>query len=554
MKKSPLDAKSGQTVTQALDTVKTTHRHLLKAAGLVGLMTLASRILGMVRDIVSAGRFGTTWQWDAFVYAFMLPNFLRRIVAEGALSSAFIPVYSEIREKEGQERAFRFANTVMTLLGCGVLALLLLLEGIFALLLKGGLLPERIHFTVDLLRLMFPYLGFIVLYALGMGILNCHRRFFAASLGPVILDIVWIAGVIWIAPLAGALPQDQLRYLSFAILFSGLLQFAAEFPSLRQIRCRFRWIWDTADPYLKKAWNLLLPGMMSFAIVQINILVDMTLGMAIGAGANSSLWYGTRLMQFPLGVFAIAMGTALLPALSSQAANQDREAVRKTLSFALRSVFFIILPCTVGLIILRDPIIQLLFERGRFDAVSTLRTGRVLLCYSIGLFAFSGQKIISTGFYAAQDTRTPVVIGIAALMTNIVLNLILMQWMREAGLALATSLAGILQFFLLIYGYDRKTSDFPFRETVSSLGRVLAASLAMGAVCVFSYGRLTDHFMAGDLKDQLIRVSGSILISCAAYFVFCFLFRVREMKEAWAWMRGKHRPRSEADLPSPDLE
>ncbi len=531
-----MDLKDAGSVVSGASSAGSVNRHLVKAAGVVGLMTLASRILGMVRDILSAKRFGTSWQWDAFIFAFMIPNLLRRLVGEGALSSAFIPVYTETLQKEGKEKAFHFANLVMTLFGVGLMALLLLFEVGIHFFLQSSFCTERLYLLLSLLKVFFPYLWFISIYAVGMGILNCHKKFFAAALGPVILDLFWIAGVLWAVPLAGSMPETQLWILSLVILFSGAVQVAAELPSLRQIQYRFRWSFDFKHPGLKKAWTLLLPSVMSFGIVQLNLLVDQILAMTLDAGANSSLWYGTRMMQFPLGVFAIAMGTALLPTISLQAAAGDLEAAKKSISFALRSIFFIILPCSVGLIALRTPIVAMLFERGEFDAVSTARTASVMMAYSIGLFAFSSQKIITSGFYAIQDTKTPVVTGVLSLVLNLILNFIFMPFMKEAGLALATSIASMAQLVMMVFIFNRKVPGFPFPSVFRSFLRILLASLVMGFFCIWIYQVANQWLPGSNFTPLFLRVMGSMGISVLAYFGFCFIFRVGELKEAVAWM------------------
>jgi putative peptidoglycan lipid II flippase len=297
------------------------------------------------------------------------------------------------------------------------------------------------------------------------------------------------------------------------------------------------------DQALRKTFRLLLPSIFSFAIVQMNLLVDTTLGFWVGPGANSALWYGNRLMQFPLGMFAIAMGTALLPTLSAQAAAHDLDAVKKSISFALRSVFLIILPSSVGLIVLSRPITQMLFERGEFDAVSTARTAAVVVCYCIGLFAYSGQKIIANGFFAVQDTKTPVKIGVVTLVANIIMNFLLMGPMKEAGLALATSLAGILQLGLLLFYFRRRIPGFPFREVFRSFVRILAASFGMGAVCLAVFRPLESLWRNGTTSALLLQVGISMSAAIVCYILFCFLFRVRELKEAVAWMMRRKQLR-----------
>jgi len=546
---TPLGEKSGDNVTRAPGSVnphphgqKSGKHHLMKAAAVVAVMTLVGRILGLIRDIVSAKSFGTSWQYDAFLYAFMLPNLFRRIVGEGGLTSAFIPVYNEISAKIGKDEAFRFASITITFLACVLFVFVLAVEGLLTLLLRIGFHSQTVMLTLDLSRILFPYVWFISLYAIGMGVLNSHRHFFAPSLGGPILDLVWIVGVLWVPVWAAGDYVERIRWVSYAILFGGFLHVAVEVPPLLKIGFRFRWIWDAGYEWLKKVWVLLLPVTLSFAIVQINIAVDMTLGMMIGPGANSSLWYGNRLMQFPLGIFALAMGTALLPMMSQQIARGEKEASRKTLSFALRSIFFIILPSSVGLIVLREPIIRVLFERGEFNAVSTARSAAVLLGYTVGLFAFAGQKIMNTGFYAAHDSKTPMKTAMISLGSNIVLNLILMVPFKEAGLAIATSISGIFQFAQLMYYYPKKVGEFPFREVAFSFLRILLASVAMGVVCYWSWELLKHGIPGAGTHAQLAQVFGSILIATVSYLGFCFMCRVPEVKEAFAWFRKRRKP------------
>jgi putative peptidoglycan lipid II flippase len=370
-----------------------------------------------------------------------------------------------------------------------------------------------------------------------MGILNSHHHFFSPALSPVILDLVWIAGVIWVSPLGGPEAEKRIFLLAVCLLISGAIQLGVQVPFL--IRCGFkpRFLFDFLDPAVGRIGKLILPAVLGFAVVQVNILVDMTLAFWVGPGANSSLWYGNRLMQFPLGVFAIAMGTALLPAISQHTARQELDAAKRTLSFALRSVFLIIFPATAGLIVLRTPIVQLLFERGEFDAVSTARTSFVVLCYTIGLFAYSGQKLIVTGFYSLQDTKTPMKIGAIALAVNLVLNLILMGPLKEGGLALATSIAGIFNFLCLVYLYERKLAGLELKEILVSSGKIIGASILMGLLVWPIFQGIYGAVEGTQTLRLLAGVLGSIGISVPIYLALCLLFRVREVGEAIAWLR-----------------
>lgn len=519
---------------------------LLKAAVIIGGLTLVSRILGLIRDIVSAKDFGTTWQWDAFIYAFMLPNFMRRLVGEGALTSAFIPVYAEIVEKQGEESAFRFAHVIFTLLFWGLIGFLLAAQAVLFFLLKSASLPPVFYLTARFLQILFPYLFFIALSALATGILNSHHHFFSPSLNPVILDLVWIAAVLWLAPLGGLRPEDRVFRLTLAILASGAIQLGVQVPSLLGLGFSPRFIFDFSHPGLRQVARLVLPAILGFAVMQINILVDMTMGFWAGAGANSSLWYGNRLMQFPLGIFAIAMGTAVLPALSHHTARQEMEEAKRTLSFALRTIFLIIFPSTVGLIVLRTPIVKLLFERGEFDALSTARTSFVLLGYTVGLFAYSGQKIVVTGFYSLKDMKTPMQIGVVALLANIILNFILIGPLKEGGLALATSISGILNFFLLLFLFQKRIARFPLGEIIASSLRILGASLLMGIFSSYAFQGAYSLVRGGETFRLLAGIFLSMGFSVLIYAGFCFLFRVPEMREGIEWIRRRHQRRESA--------
>jgi len=508
-----------------------THGHLIRAAGLMGLLTLASRVLGMLRDIVNARAFGTGWHWDAFIYAFMVPNFFRRLVGEGALASAFIPVYSETLQKRGTPEAFRFANIILTALAAGFLVLLLAVETILGVLLRMDSLPPSLVLMLDLMRFFFPHLALVSIFALGMGVLNSHRHFFAPALAPALFNGAWIFGVFWVTRGGISDFPQALRGLAAVILASGFLQLAVECPFLFRLGYRPRLIWELGYPPLKKSVRLLFPVILGFAVVQINLLVDMTLAFLIGPGANSNLWYGGRLMQFPLGLFAITLGTALLPTISHQISGGRIDEARKSLSFTLRSIFFIILPCSAGLIALKTPIVRMLFEHGEFDAQSTARTAAVLMGYTVGLFAYSGHKIIVSGFYAVQDTLTPVRIAVISLVTNVVANFILMIPFKEAGLAMATSLAGILQFVLLVVFFHRKIVSLDMGEIARAVGKITVATLVMAATAVAAHYFLMALIPGEGSMSQMIRVSSSIVLSIVVYLVCCGVLRITEMSE-----------------------
>lgn len=503
----------------------------------MGGLTLISRILGMVRDIVCAGRFGTNWQWDGFLYAFMVPNFFRRLVAEGALSSSFIPIYSEALEKKGKEAAIRFAHVSFTFLMVFFAIFLAIVEISLSAALPLVKDYQILHLALDLMRVFFPYLWLMALFALGMGILNSHKHFWVPSLGPIILNVFWIIGVLWLIPFAGDNLLAQVHALAYVLVAAGLTQVLFEMPELYKLGFRFKWVWDFALEEFLKAKKLILPAILGFAVVPINVLVDMSLGLFIGEGANSSLWYGNRLMQFPLAIFAIAIGTALLPTLSAFGASGREHEFNRTVLFSLKNVFLIILPCSLGLILLSEPIIRLLFQRGAFDAESTARTASVLICYSVGLIGFSGQKIIATGFYSMQDTKTPAKIAVIALLLNIILNLLLMKPLREAGLALATSISGMIHFCSLIFFLKVKRQNLELRDLLVPGFKIFLATCAMGLICMFSYHQSVSYFGSEQLIGRLLQVVLPIAASIIAYPMFCILFGLKSLGQTLTWLK-----------------
>jgi putative peptidoglycan lipid II flippase len=501
---------------------------LLKSAWILSGMTLLSRLLGMIRDIVCASFFGTTWQWDAFIYAFMLPNFFRRLVGEGALSGVFVPIYTDLLNRKGVEEAHRFANVVLSFFGLSFFILIFVVEVVLFYLLKQASLSPRILLILDLLRILFPYLALMSFYSMSMGILNSHRKFFGPSLGPVLLNVLWIGGVFFVGLQSTMSVVMQLRWLAGFIILSGVLQVLCQFSFLKQVHFRFSWILNKKQEGVGRALKLLFPVILGFAVMQINLLVDMTLSFWVGPGANSSLWYGNRLMQFPLGVFAIALGTALLPTIASQASQKKMADVSQSIAFALRMVFFITIPCAVGLMVLGRPIIEILFERGAFNSESTNRTWAVLVCYSIGLFAYAGQKILISGFHGIQNTKTPMKIAVVALVANVVFNLLLMKPMGEAGLALATSLSGILQLILFYIYFDLKVVKLSSKIIFFSMVKTFLIAMIMGVVSFVCYYYLSQ---LGEVSTTLTKACSLIVSIIAGTLVYIFLFYILKGQE-----------------------
>ena len=461
----------------------TTNKTVARSAGVIGSWTMVSRVLGLIRDVISASIFGTSMVWDAFVQAFMIPNFLRRLFGEGALSAAFIPVFTDYLHKKSKDEALKLASVVISILMIVVGGVVLLSIGGISLFLEKFITGPKTELTLRLLRITLPYIIFLSAAAWAMGILNSFKHFTAPALAPVMLNICWIGSLFLLVPYFGDTPEEKIFGLAIGILLGGFLQLAVQIPGLVTRGVKFGFNPSFSHPGLKQIIYLMAPAMFGLAITQLNILIDLILANFVGYGANSTLWYGNRLVQLPLGVFAISLSTAVLPVMSEQAALNDIDKLKQTLNFTMKLVFLILIPASLGLIILRVPIIRLLFEHGKFDAESTRRTASVLLFYSLGLFAYGGVHVVVKAYYSLKDTRTPVRIGVIALISNICLNLILMQYLREGGLALATTLSSILNFTLLVFILRKKNRFLGIKRNIYFIPESVIICRDYGCCC-----------------------------------------------------------------------
>jgi len=494
-----------------------------KAAGIVSGATFLSRILGFIRDMAIAGFFGAGMAADAFFVAFRIPNLLRRLFAEGSLTIAFIPVFTEYLQKDGEAAAFQMARSAFRLisliLASAAVMGILLAPVIVRVMAPGFILtPEKLSLTIGLTRFMFPYIFFIGLVALCMGILNAMGHFAAPALAPVFLNLSMIVAVLFISPLL----HNPVYGLAIGVLLGGILQLALQIPFLIQSGVFF---WQAASlfhPGLKRVGILMLPAVFGAAVYQVNILVGTLLASLLPQGSVSYLYYADRLVQFPLGIFAIAAATAVLPSFSKYAANKDKAALNETFGYAMRLVSFITIPAMVGLILLREPIVGLLFQRGAFDARATSMTAQALLYYGLGLWAFSAVRIVVSLFYALQDTRTPVKMAAISIAVNIVLGATLMWPMKHGGLALATSVASMVNLALLISVLSKTVGLLHWDKIRNSLFKTVVCAVAMGIV-VFLATRWALPANPATFQQLFIGVSISILLGIGTYTA-CALF------------------------------
>jgi len=508
--------------------VSENHR-ITKAATLIGAGTLLSRISGFIRDMVVAYFFGAGMATDAFFVAFRIPNLWRRLVGEGSMTVSFIPVYTEYltqrTEKESQEVThigFTIAGVLLFVLtALGIIFSPILIK-IFAWTWPPN--SEKFQLAVTLNRIMFPYLFFIGLFALSMGILNSLRHFFAPAFATVLLNVSIIGSVF----LFYYHFETPVMALAIGVLAGGMLQFFFQIPFLISKKIDFRFNFNFRHPAIKRIGFLMIPGLIGTAVYQINVLIDTMFATSLPDGSVSYLYYADRLMEFPLGIFVIAIGQAALPSFSSLVAQGKTEEFKETVSFAFRLGSFICIPAMVGLISLKTPILNLLLQRGAFDYFATEMTAKALLCYSIGLWAIGGVRVLAPAFYSLQDTWTPFKIGLVCLGINIILILILIGPLKHAGLALATSLSSMLNLFLLYRKLNHRLGGLDIAKNIKSLLKMLLCGFIMGwaAYLICSVGNWT---VSGNTIPKAFLLAAGIGGGLGVYLVSSYWMKNEEM-------------------------
>ncbi len=510
-----------------------------RAAGVVGAATFLSRIFGFIRDMVIAGVFGAGMGSDAFFVAFRIPNLLRRLFAEGSLSIAFIPVFTEYLERDGREAAFGLARSALRLLSVILVVVTvagILLSPLLVRLIAPGFAdnPEKLALTVTLTRITFPYIFFICLVALCMGILNVLGHFAAPAVAPVFLNLAMIGSALVISPRL----EVPAIGLAIGVLIGGVCQLGLQLPFLAQKGFDF---WKPAGlrhPGLVQVGRLMLPAVFGAAVYQINILVGTLLASLLPEGSVSYLYYADRVVQFPLGIFGIAMATAVLPSLSRQAAVGDFPALQRTFAHAVNLILFITLPAMAGLIVLRAPIVALLFKRGAFDLETTRMTAAALFHYSVGLWAFSAVRIVVSTFYALQDTRTPVRMATLSILANIALGILLMGPLAHGGLALATSLASMINLTLLLWALRVRMGSMRWRPMLVSTARSAACAGVMALAVAGCSGWLIPDLQA-DTAQLGAGLAGSIFVGMALYAGLAGLARCPELNTVTGLIRRR---------------
>ncbi|TKS60718.1 MAG: lipid II flippase MurJ [Nitrospira sp.] len=526
------------TSTSSPPTRQDENHSLVKAAGVISVGTFSSRILGFIRDMVLARLFGATPAADAFFIAFRIPSLLRELFAEGSMSSAFIPVFTEYRMMRTKQEAWELASAVFTTLltvvtfvtVVGILAAPWLVQ-----ILAPGFQasPEKLALTTLLARVMFPYLLFISLAALAMGILNSVRAFAAPAFSPLFLNVFIIGCALYLSPHL----QEPIIGAAIGVVAGGAAQFAMQLPSLKLRGLLFGFRFEPGHPGLRRIGVLMVPSLIGLSVTQINLTVSTILG-SFFAGGPTYLFYGMRLIQFPLGIFGVALATAILPTLAAQAARGALDELRTTLGFGLRMILFIMMPAMLGLILLRTPIVHLFFEHGTFTAHDTAETALAVLCYSLGLWAFGGVRIIVAAFYSLQDTKTPAISAAIAVAANILFSLALMSPLGAAGLALATALAAMVNGGILVAVLNRRLGGVEWEAVGRSSLRILVACAPLMIACWWVAGAQVwvhpDDWIA---KSVMLFVA--IGLSVSGYVGVHALLRSEELDVVWAMVRRK---------------
>ncbi|MBF0619618.1 MAG: murein biosynthesis integral membrane protein MurJ [Candidatus Omnitrophica bacterium] len=499
---------------------------MLRSTSLMSLGTLVSRILGFVRDVIFARFFGTAAGADAFVVAFRLPNLFRDIMGEGAANSSFVPVMTEYKEKKPQEVA-AFLNSIFAwavMILCAITLFGILCAPWVVRLVAPGFAdePGKVGLTVHLTQIMFPYLIFIGLTALFSAIQFTYGSFAMPAFGPCLLNIVLIVttlgAVYWM--------KEPVMGLAWGVILGGVLQCYFQWLPLKKHGVRFAWTSVLMHPGAKQVGRLILPRIFGSAVYQLNIFVDTicaSLVWIVGPGGIAAIYYANRVVQFPMGIFGVALASAILPALSSRAVAEDNEGFKATVVFGLKNILFLLLPMVVFLVVLAEPLVRVVFQRGKFDAYSTSVTAAALVFFALGLLGYGVVKILVSAFHARQDTKTPVKVAVIALVVNAACNVAFMFPLKVAGIALASAVASVVNVVVLWVLLEKKIGGFgaQFRGFFSKLG--LAGILQI--LLVFGLWQWLGGI------SEIVRLPMVILAGAVVYFAACYALGIEQARQ-----------------------
>jgi putative peptidoglycan lipid II flippase len=510
---------------------------VIRSAFKVGSFTLLSRFLGLMRDTLTASAFGTSVAMSDFVVAFRLPNLFRALFGEGALSSAFVPVFMATRRQEGDAAAWVLARKTITAVAAFLLVLVLVL--VLALTALQYLYPDlaaKAPHLIPLARIMLPYVLFICMAGLCMAMLNACHQFSLPAFTPSLLNITWILFVLFVCPRLGATQSEQIYGLAWAVFLAGLLQVSVQIPALRRRGFQPGFTWDWQDERVRRVFRLMGPTALGQSVTQVNVMVNTLLARWAAPWAPASLFYAERLLYFPQGLLATALSTVLLPVFSGHAARGDHAEMRRTLNHSLRTLLFVMIPAAIGLFVLAEPITQMLFGWGVFDREAVAHTSIALQFYAPGLMVFCLAKVFVPAFYALQDTRTPFRIGLVAVALNFSLNVVfVMTWpldYKHAGLALATVISEGVNGVALGFLLHRRLGTPGWASILATAGRGLLGAAAMGAALALVLPRFVSLLASTGSPGKLVEVGsvlGAIVIGMGVYFLSALALRAPEI-------------------------
>jgi putative peptidoglycan lipid II flippase len=550
-----------------------------RSAGIVSIAVMFSRVLGLVREKIFAHFFGAGFLYDAFLVAFRIPNLLRDLFAEGALSAAFVKVFTDYQLKNSEKEAWRLASLVFNCLAVvlGVITIIgILLSPLFVKLITYNYLGDPNHYypaekaalATTLMQIMFPFILLVALAALAMGVLNTKGKFgipasasTAFNIASIIFGLLfayWLSGGEWERSTDKlAIPSNAAQWaiigMAIGTILGGAAQFLIQLPSLWKVGFRFSLNLNFRDEGVKRVMRLMGPAIVGTGAIQIKVLVDTIVASGI-EGGPSWLSYSFRLMQFPIGVFGVAIGTAAIPTLSRLASEENLSKFRSTLSDAIKLVFLLAIPSACGLIVLGDPIISLIYQGGEFDAFDTNMTAWALAAYSIGLAGYAAIKVLSPAFYALDDAKTPMYISLASILVHVPASFGLMQILStvgvsperpsgygHAGVALATSVVATVNFFALAYYMRRRISRLNGRDIMAALVKIVIASAAMSAVAYAAYYYLHGYLGDRSLYARLAEAFVPIGLAGVTFLIAAKLLKIAELEKIFSAVGRKFR-------------
>ena len=517
---------------------------MLKSSGAMAIATLTSRVLGMVREMVYAWFMGTSWVANAFAMAFMIPNLFRRLLGEGALTAAFIPAFKEKQRTAGEAEMWRVANATLSgLVVASSVIIALTLVGV-SLALAWGNFSTETTLMLRLVRVMFPYMLLVCLAAAFMGMLNARGHFFIPAMGATTLNVVMIGSVLWLAPQFGVELHTQIFGLAIGVLGAGVAQAAFQLPTLRREGFRYKWVKPWGDPEVRKIVRKMIPGTIGVASYQINVLVTQGLAFWLGTGVVIQFQYAVRLMELPQGVFGISLATFLLPTLAGLAADKNYDDFRGTLRQGLAHLTFVNLLASILLVILAEPIIRLIFERGMFAADgSTAPVAFGLACLAPGLILFSAVNVLARAFYALNDTKTPMKVSVFCLVLNVILTVGLLMLFKpgykQGALGVANSLSAACNAVLLSFALKRKLKHLAWAEMQQSLLALAAAGVGAGLVTWLGIRVWEQYLGHANLGLKVGAVFAPSFAATLVYWGIAIWLRVPSATEIWRLMAGR---------------